>query len=272
MLVDPCRNWRGRTSPNRTSGFRSSFKPCSSRTRRIWRHPSPFDPSARRQGACPRQSAVPSPIGSYRLRAGDRTHPVRDPKGLRARAVLRGSRRRLERPRPLQRPAGFAQRTGLTLHWRLQLPLTPRRPSSRRSCRVIVATAAGWLEAARAGRRTLQVRPWGLMKPPQRRWARRRRRDTAGPLRADRRPRDRGWALGLAHWRKRPAAPVCAVARSPNADRRPGGQRNFSNVVPGVVPVAVRSLGRSTKLLILMVPRGGIEPPTLRFSVACSTN
>ena len=24
--------------------------------------------------------------------------------------------------------------------------------------------------------------------------------------------------------------------------------------------------------LILMVPRGGIEPPTLRFSVACSTN
>jgi hypothetical protein len=26
------------------------------------------------------------------------------------------------------------------------------------------------------------------------------------------------------------------------------------------------------KLLILMVPRGGIEPPTLRFSVACSTN
>jgi hypothetical protein len=22
----------------------------------------------------------------------------------------------------------------------------------------------------------------------------------------------------------------------------------------------------------LMVPRGGIEPPTLRFSVACSTN
>ena len=26
------------------------------------------------------------------------------------------------------------------------------------------------------------------------------------------------------------------------------------------------------KPLILMVPRGGIEPPTLRFSVACSTN
>ncbi len=25
-------------------------------------------------------------------------------------------------------------------------------------------------------------------------------------------------------------------------------------------------------LLILMVPRGGIEPPTLRFSIACSTN
>jgi hypothetical protein len=27
-----------------------------------------------------------------------------------------------------------------------------------------------------------------------------------------------------------------------------------------------------SKSLILMVPRGGIEPPTLRFSVACSTN
>ena len=26
------------------------------------------------------------------------------------------------------------------------------------------------------------------------------------------------------------------------------------------------------KLCAMMVPRGGIEPPTLRFSVACSTN
>jgi hypothetical protein len=30
--------------------------------------------------------------------------------------------------------------------------------------------------------------------------------------------------------------------------------------------------GMPHMLLILMVPRGGIEPPTLRFSVACSTN
>ena len=36
--------------------------------------------------------------------------------------------------------------------------------------------------------------------------------------------------------------------------------------------VDLSKCGILAKYLILMVPRGGIEPPTLRFSVACSTN
>ena len=37
---------------------------------------------------------------------------------------------------------------------------------------------------------------------------------------------------------------------------------------------ALKHAGRRSKLQVnpAMVPRGGIEPPTLRFSVACSTN
>ena len=38
-------------------------------------------------------------------------------------------------------------------------------------------------------------------------------------------------------------------------------------------PVGIARLSGTKKLnRIKVVPRGGIEPPTLRFSVACSTN
>ena len=45
--------------------------------------------------------------------------------------------------------------------------------------------------------------------------------------------------------------------------------------VPGLLPAGTRNrerLQRVQELRGAMVPRGGIEPPTLRFSVACSTN
>ena len=46
--------------------------------------------------------------------------------------------------------------------------------------------------------------------------------------------------------------------------------RKFKTMKIGRVKTAVENANLSNKFK--MVPRGGIEPPTLRFSVACSTN
>jgi hypothetical protein len=48
--------------------------------------------------------------------------------------------------------------------------------------------------------------------------------------------------------------------------------RNDREVVQIVVQPSRVNRQLRRKWLILLVPRGGIEPPTLRFSVACSTN
>jgi hypothetical protein len=41
---------------------------------------------------------------------------------------------------------------------------------------------------------------------------------------------------------------------------------------PGVNPLILPICFQENRLESSVVPRGGIEPPTLRFSVACSTN
>ena len=55
------------------------------------------------------------------------------------------------------------------------------------------------------------------------------------------------------------------LAKMQNAGSSPAGPAND-------VDRRLYATGEGSLLCPRMVPRGGIEPPTLRFSVACSTN
>ena len=75
-----------------------------------------------------------------------------------------------------------------------------------------------------------------------------------------------------AHAPSRAPASLTAIRRALFCCAR----RNFPDVVLNVVPPP-KAAHQSQEVvrykpLKRMVPRGGIEPPTLRFSVACSTN
>jgi hypothetical protein len=80
---------------------------------------------------------------------------------------------------------------------------------------------------------------------------------------AKRPPRRRGWSNE--GW------DCLSAARGNGRERSHAGRRRFGATIAEWDESPLQRT-ESTKTKICMVPRGGVEPPTLRFSVACSTS